>query len=432
MRGRFTPGNADEEWCERNLLARIHRYTLKRLRREIEPVEPRDFMRFLFAWQHVAGDTRLRGPDALHSVLGQLEGYECAAGSWEAELLPSRIADYSISWLDELCRSGRVVWTRIASTAHAAREGAAGPVRSTPIVVLSRRGMRAWTQYAGSADDTQASSRALAVLDHLREQGASFFDEIAHATRLLKVELEQALGELVARGLISADSFAGLRALLMPAAKRSSRHARRVQRSALIGIEDAGRWALTLGARPASLGNAPAAADARDDDQESLELLARALLRRYGVICWRLLAREADWLPPWRVLEPVYRRLEARGEIRGGRFVAGLSGEQFALPEAIPLLRKARAQTRSDTLVAVAATDPLNLVGIVSAGTRIASVVGTRILYCDGVAVAVLSAGKVQGLGGSHDEAVPAAWRHALLRRGGDPAPAASHASSPA
>lgn len=406
MRGRFSPGVDGEEWCERHLLARIHRYTLKRLRREIEPVEPRDFMRFLFVWQHVAAEARMRGPEALQGVLGQLEGYDAAAGAWEAEIFAARISDYSIGWLDELCRSGRFVWMRIASAASAMRERAASPVRATPVVLLPRRRIGAWVACAPVVDDVPASSRARAVLDHLREHGASFFDEIAQATRLLDVELEDALGEVVARGLVNADGFAGLRALVMPAVRRSGRHARRTRRASLLGIGDAGRWALTPIPRALD-------ADALDDN---LEHIARVLLRRYGVISWRLLAREADWLPPWRELVRVLRRLEARGEIRGGRFVSGLAGEQFALPEAIPLLRKARAQPRNDTLVVIAATDPLNLAGIVTAGARISAVFGSRILFRDGVPVAALVAGRIERLV-DPAEPVPAAWLLALKQQ---------------
>ncbi len=413
MRGRFTPASETEEWCERHLLARIHRYTLKRLRREIEPVEARDYMRFLFDWHRIAPDTQARGPDALASVLGQLEGFESAAGAWETELLPARIADYSIHWLDEQCRSGRIVWTRFASNATANRERAAGPLRSTPILVLPRRSLRIWSQLAADSKQgvIQTSSRAEAVLDYLRIQGASFFDEIADGARLLKVELEEALGELVSRGLINADSFAGLRALLVPAAKRS-KHARRTRRAHLMGIEDAGRWALTRLPAPELSSDL-----AREAENESIEHVARTLLRRYGVICWRLLARESTWLPPWRELLRVYRQLEARGEIRGGRFIAGLSGEQFALPEAIPLLRKARSRERGGSKIVIAASDPLNLVGILTTGARTPAIVGSRILHIDGIAVAAIVGGKTVRLDGS-DAPLPADWQHALVFRG--------------
>ncbi|HEY8681990.1 MAG TPA: ATP-dependent DNA helicase, partial [Rhodanobacter sp.] len=242
MQGRFTGEATDTEWCERHLLARIHRYTIGRLRREIEPVSRRALMRFLFDWQHVSAATRLSGPDALVATLAQLEGYEAAAGAWESEILPARIDDYSISWLDELCRAGRVSWARLRTGSG----GGGGPVRSTPIVLLPRRDMAVWTSVA-SGDDPQEillSSRAQAVADALREQGALFFDELLDAARLLRTELEDALGELVAAGRVSADSFAGLRALLLPAAKRDGGRHRRLRRHQLNGIEDAGRWSL--------------------------------------------------------------------------------------------------------------------------------------------------------------------------------------------
>jgi ATP-dependent helicase Lhr and Lhr-like helicase len=412
MRGRFTPAPCAEEWCERHLLARIHRYTLKRLRREIEPVEARDYMRFLFDWHRLAPGAQACGPDALSSVLGQLEGFESAAGAWENELLPARIADYSLRWLDEQCRSGRIVWTRFANAASAGRERAAGPLRSTPILILPRRSQRLWSHLAGASlpVEVHASSRAEAVLGHLRSHGASFFDEIAQGTRLLKVELEDALGELVSRGLINADSFAGLRALLVPAAKRGSRHGRRTRRANLLGIEDAGRWALT---RPIPVEQDPAVT--RELVSESVEHVALTLLRRYGVMCWRLLARESSWLPPWRELLRVYRQLEARGEIRGGRFIAGLSGEQFALPEAIPLLRRARSRQCDGSKVIIAASDPLNLVGILGTGARVPAVVGSRVLYVDGMAVAAMVGGQCLRCD-DPDQPTPADWQRALVR----------------
>lgn len=403
LRGRFTPDADDEEWCERHLLARIHRYTVSRLRREIEPVEMRDFMRFLFDWQRVAPAARVSGPEALPGVLALLEGYEAAAVAWESELLPARVADYSITWLDELCRSGRVAWTRLRSARGPTRERAATSVRTTPIVLLPRRALALWSGLTRTADLAQASSRARAVLDELAAHGASFFDELMRGTRLLRAELEDALGELVARGLVHADSFAGLRALLVPPSKRAAAQARRGRRVPLSGIEDAGRWALLR----------TGAGDGAD--AETIEHVARTLLRRYGVVCWRLLAREADWLPPWRELLRVFHRLEARGEIRGGRFVNGPVGEQFALPEAIGLLREVRQRPRDGTLVRVAATDPLNLAGLLGTGPRVAAVTGARVLYCDGVAVAAFTGGQVQWLAGEPSAQDEAAWSRALV-----------------
>ncbi len=427
MQGRFNADAVDTEWCERHLLARIHRYTIGRLRREIEPVGRRTLMRFLFDWQHVSAATKLSGPDALVATLAQLEGYEAAAGAWETELLPARIDDYSINWLDELCRAGRIVWSRLRT----GNGGGGGPVRSTPIVLLPRREMAVWTSVAASGpQDVLLSSRAQAVADALQEHGALFFDELLDAARLLRTELEDALGELVAAGRVSADSFAGLRALLLPAAKRDGGRHRRLRRHQLSGIEDAGRWALARNNPLLPSGEKmPDWADegrvlagksdetsARDrpltsilspkgrggdggasrqvDSIEAVEHIARTLLRRYGVVFWKLLEREAPWLPPWRELLRVYHRLEARGEIRGGRFVEGLVGEQFALPEAIAPLRAVRSRADDGELVCLSGCDPLNLVGTVLAGDKVPALAGSRVLYRDGVAIAALVGGK--------------------------------------
>ncbi|TLX62791.1 ATP-dependent DNA helicase [Stutzerimonas nosocomialis] len=388
MRGRFSPDAGEEQWCERHLLARIHRYTVKRLRREIEPVERADFMRFLFDWQHLSRDARMRGADALDVVVAQLEGFQAAAGAWEGELLPGRLQDYSITWLDDLCRSGRVVWTRLAGRTRAG----SGPVRGTPIVLLPRRQLATWQRLAGVQGTLELSPRAQRVLDTLRDQGALFFDELSHDAHLLRSELEDALGELVAVGVVNADSFAGLRALLAPAAKRS-RGGRRNRGGAFIGgMADAGRWALVR--KPPESDSGERAAP----DQQALEHLAMVLLRRYGVVFWRVLEREADWLPPWRELLRIYHRLEARGEIRGGRFVAGVSGEQFALPDAVALLRETRKRPASGELVSLSAVDPLNQLGTLLPGTRVPALAGNRIVYRDGIPVATLVAGKAETL----------------------------------
>ncbi|WP_041757032.1 DEAD/DEAH box helicase [Stutzerimonas stutzeri] len=389
MRGRFSAGAVEDEWCERHLLARIHRYTVKRLRREIEPVERADFMRFLADWQHLSATTRMQGREALASVVEQLEGYQAAAAAWEADLLPTRLKDYGGTWLDELCRSGRIVWTRLAGRLKAS----GGPVRGTPVVLLPRRQLPAWYALAGDAPMPELSSRAQRVFDYLQTHGALFFDELQHDAHLLRSELEDALGELVAVGLVNADSFAGLRSLLAPASKRS-RAARRSRGGAFIGgMDDAGRWALVRKPGTANDASRPAKVDA-----EALEHIARVLLRRYGVVFWRLLAREADWLPPWRELLRVYHRLEARGEIRGGRFVAGVAGEQFALPGAVGLLREVRKRPLTGEMLAVSAVDPLNQLGTLLPGSKVPALAANRILYRDGTPLAVLVAGKPQWL----------------------------------
>ncbi len=451
MAGTITPGAPETEWCERHLLARIHRYTLNRLRREIEPVEPRDFQRFLLEWQHVGAEARVSGAEALPAVLAQLEGYEAPAALWEAELLPARVADYVPAWLDELCVSGRTLWTRLRPVAgvNAAADvgstpgleglaapasdadrpaptgaprpgGGRGSLRATPILLLPRRSAATWALLA--AADTPApplGSRAQRVANHLAAHGASFFDELAEGAHLLRAELEDALAELVVAGRIGCDSYAGLRALLMPAAQRAAAGRSR-RHLPLRGIEDAGRWALLrapvapsgalaagmpdpdpaveAGADPAA--EAPRAADARATaaaaaaaTNERVEHVARTLLRRYGVVCWRLLEREAAWLPPWRELVRVYRRLEARGDIRGGRFIAGVPGEQFALPDAIGALREARRRPADGALVVLAAADPANLLGSVLPGARVPRIAGARVVYRDGLPVAARGGG---------------------------------------
>jgi ATP-dependent Lhr-like helicase len=412
MRGSYTAGGAEEEWCERRLLARIHRYTVKRLRAEIEPVQARDFVRFLCEWQRVLPESRMQGSDALAAVLAQLEGFEAPAGAWETEIIPSRIPAYEPQWLDEHCRAGRFIWTRLAaratpsSAAHLAdgeRGRGASPIRSTPITLLARRNVPLWAALTDQSDPAHLTSRARVVAEFIRERGASFFDEIAEHVGMLPVEVEDALAELVALGMVNSDSFAGLRVLLLP----SGRRGRHKSRLALFGMADAGRWALVR--RGAGAG----ASNRRD---EAVEHIVRTLLRRWGVIFWKLLGREANWLPPWRDLLMCCRRLEARGEIRGGRFVAGFSGEQYASPEAIGLLRDVRRKPHVRQYVSLSAADPLNLIGIITPGARLASLAGNRLLYRDGVPIATYAADEVHHL---EELAAKERWevQTALLRR---------------
>jgi ATP-dependent helicase Lhr and Lhr-like helicase len=408
LRGRFTPGAPAEEWCERRLLARIHRYTLRRLRAEIEPVAARDFLRFLLEWQRVTEATRMEGPDALAAVLGQLEGFEAPAGAWETEILPARVAEYEPAWLDDHCLAGRITWARLRPrTPRPEGERGLMPVRTTPITLLARRHVPLWASLSPLPDPAQASPRGRAIENFIRDNGASFFDELVEGTRLLRPQVEEGLAELVALGLVNSDSFAGLRALLMPADKRNSR-----RRRAMFGMEDSGRWAMAR--RPRS---APTAAQT----DEAVEHLARTLLRRYGVVFWRLLEREAAWLPPWRDLLRVFRRLEARGEIRGGRFVAGFAGEQFALPEAIGALREVRRKPASGELVSLSGADPLNLVGTLTPGPKVAALTVNRVLYRDGLPLGLLVGGNVQFLE-TLDTATEWQARKTLLR-GAAPVP---------
>jgi ATP-dependent helicase Lhr and Lhr-like helicase len=395
LKGRFLAGVNDEQLCDRRLLARIHHYTVRRLRSEIEPVAARDFLRFLFTWQHVDEETRLEGPDALPVILSALEGFEAPAKAWETEILPARLKGYQASWLDAQCLAGRTSWARLTPPTTAAngngRTRHVSPVGATPIALIERRRASLWMALAPLSGAAPISGRAQAALDCLNARGALFFEELAEGAHLLRHELEEALGELAALGLAASDSFSGLRALLVPSGQRKPPAGmKRRGRVLSFDIESGGRWALI---------NRTAPRDSSDGSREAaVEYAARTLLARYGVVFWRLLTQEPGWLPPWRDLLRVYRRLEARGEIRGGRFVAGFSGEQFALPDAVGSLREIRRRPASGQWVSLSGADPLNLIGILTPGQRLAALTANRVVYRDGLPVAALTGGKAQFL----------------------------------
>jgi ATP-dependent Lhr-like helicase len=366
LRGRFTQpgGDGETEWCNRRVLARIHRATLGRLRREIEPVTAAQFHAFLQRWQHVAAGAQLHGADGLLAVIRQLQGYEIPAVAWESQVLRERVARYEPDLLDELCLSGEVMWGRISPHPALESEGDERRIRPTRIapVSLFLREDAAWlvgqdgilrgigNPATPATHESALSHAGREVLAVLEQQGASFFADLARATKRLPSEVEDALWELVAAGLVTADGFENLRALLDPKRRRGEGRGRRARpRNA------AGRWALL---RRGS-GTAP-----------DVEKWAQQLLLRWGVMFRDLLAREAG-APPWRELLVVMRRLEAQGQIRGGRFVAGFTGEQFARPEAIDVLRAVRRAGDAAVVHAVANTDPLNLTGIILPGPRV-------------------------------------------------------------
>nr|MBA3570896.1 ATP-dependent DNA helicase [Pyrinomonadaceae bacterium] len=413
LRGRFTPGTEETEWCARRLLARIHSYTLNRLRQEIEPVSSADFIRFLLSWQKVAPDHQMEGPQSLLALIEQLEGFEAPAAAWEGEIFPSRLVEYDPAWLDALCLSGEVVWARLtpgAASKNAPEKSRSGPVRSTPIALLRRKDFSVWNSVFPRpvVEEMTFSTVTQEVYDYLKARGASFFSDIVEGTKLLRGQVEESLADLVASGLVVSDSFTGLRALLTPSHRKTQAAARRRRREAVYEMSSAGRWSIlqrnneiadvsserTVSepravATGSNMGSAPA--------PEVVEKVARILLKRYGVVFKRLLEREGLTLP-WRVLLRIYHRLEARGEIRGGRFVAGISGEQFALPEAVGMVRAIRRAPANDNMLSVSAADPLNLVGIITPGARITAHTSNRILYRDGVPVAMLESGETKFL----------------------------------
>ncbi|MEO8199905.1 MAG: DEAD/DEAH box helicase [Gemmatimonadota bacterium] len=427
LRGSFSPADQNStaplEWCDRRLLARIHRYTLNRLRSEIAPVSAAEYMNFLFAWQRVTPEQRVRGIEGLANVVTILDGYECPAAAWESDVLAARSDDYSPTQLDTLCLTGRVAWgrlggdsaKRVSTDASApAISSPSRPIRSTPVALFLRSSAEQWLELservgttgltAEEGEHPSLSSNAREVLEALVRRGASFFPDLVQGSKLLASQTELALAELAAAGLVTADSFAGLRALLVPSDKRKPfGNSTRRHRMAAVGVESAGRWSLLH--QPHG-----------DIDQEhAMENAARTYLRRYGVVFKRVLTRETLTLP-WRKLAMIYRRLEARGEIRGGRFVNGMSGEQFALPEAVGQLRAVRKEGARGQLISISAADPLNLVGIVTPGDRVPALRKNRILFEDGIPLAALEGGTVRPLA-EYDSARNHEIERTLVRR---------------
>jgi ATP-dependent Lhr-like helicase len=373
LRGRFTAGATELEWCERTLLARIHRLTLGRLRREIEPVSTADLMRFLFRWQHVHAGAHVLGVGGLSEVLGQLQGFQAAAGAWESEILPARVAQYERGMLDQLCLSGEIAWGRLscASVDPEVPRRRAAPTRLTPLA-LCRREDLPWLLDATRGPPEPVGDRASRLHALLEQRGALFFHELLRKGDLPAGELEAGLWDLVAAGLASSDGFAAVRFLITP---------QRRPGAAAQPLSAGGRWSLL---RPPCEEAAPARI-AFGEPPEWLSKLARQYLRRYGVVFRDLLAREPR-CPPWRELARIYRRMEARGELRGGRFAQAFSGEQFALPEALDALRTVRRTRPLGTeRVTVSAADPLNLIGILTPGSRVPAQSGAQIEFIDGV-----------------------------------------------
>ncbi len=392
LRGRFDPDLTGEQHCDRSLLARIHRYTLTALRREIEPVPARAYLRFLLRWQGLDPETRLVGEGGALAALERLAGFEAAAAAWEREILAARVDGYRPELLDRLCMSGQIAWGRVAPRTDAGAQ----PSRATPIALFPRASLELLLHASlaeGARERLGLRGPAARVLELLETRGALFAAEIQSSTRLLPTQLEEGLRELVARGLVTCDGFAPLRRLLGPARRTDRRRPlrTRVVAHGIAGPE--GRWGLL-----APLGPAP-------DPDALAEAAADRVLRRYGVVFRDLLARE--WLPGgWRGIHRALRRLEARGVVRGGRFVTGFSGEQFALPEAIPELRAQRERAPDGKEIQVSAADPLNLVGILTPGPRVAAGHTRRIVFQDGFPIAVLEQGRRRALDTAPDPRV--------------------------
>jgi ATP-dependent Lhr-like helicase len=402
LRGRFTDatartgvvGSEDQtalqdqvEWCDRRLLARIHRLTVGTLRKQIQPVTAAQFMRWLLRWQHVAAGTQVLGERGTLDVLRQLQGFEVAANAWERQVLGRRVGGYDPAVLDRLCLTGAVGWGRLSPHPATLEDSAEGkrrviPTSVAPITFFVREEAD-WMTPRHPATELPEQTRWLSAgaqqtLDFLRHRGASFFADIVRGTGKLKSEIETALWELVAAGIVTADGFDNLRSLIDPK-RRAGQGSGRTSRPR----HSSGRWSLLY-------------AGEASDKNKAVEATCWMLLKRYGIVFRDLLARETI-LPKWRELQIAFRRLEDRGEIRGGRFVDGFLGEQFALPVAVESLRASRNLQPSGETITLSAADPLNLVGILVPGERVPAISGKTITFRDGVAVAEEQALRLAG-----------------------------------
>jgi len=383
LRGNFTgprsspDGAPQEEWCDRRLLARIHRLTLGTLRKQIEPVTAAQFMRWLLRWQHVVPGTQVLGERGTLEILNQLQGFEIPANAWERQILARRIADYDPKILDQLCLTGAVGWGRLSPHPATLLDTAEGkrrviPTSVAPITFFVRESSD-WMTPRHPGTDLPEEARGLSpngkeILNFLRHRGASFFADIVRGTGKLKSEVETALWELVAAGIVTADGFDNLRSLIDPKRRSGQGHGRTSRPR-----HSAGRWSLLY-------------TDAVEEKTKAVEATCWMLLKRYGVVFRDLLARETI-LPKWRELQIAFRRLEDRGEIRGGRFVDGFLGEQYALPVAVESLRASKKVEPTGETLTVSAADPLNLVGILVPGERVPAISGKLVTFRDGVAV---------------------------------------------
>lgn len=448
FQGHFTPmqhGAPEKvpelEWCERRLLQRIHRYTIDQHRKAIKPVSLETYTEFLFDRHQLvplrdpqSGIAReeqlpaLDGQTQLQNCLQMLDGISAPAVSWEADIYPTRIADYDPNWLDVMCISGKLAWGRYSQPQKSIRKmnpkRNAGPVKSTPITLLRRSNLDIWKALARSQvpeeQQVDLSGSASKIADDLQNNGASFYDEIQRRTGLLRTQMEEGLAELVAQGQLSSDSFTGLRALLTPNHKKPGSHRRR-GRSSMFGVEDAGRWSLLDTFQASAVAPTAASRHWQVLDEEQLERLITVYLHRWGVLFRGILDKEMA-APPWRILLARLRRMELQGILRGGRFIAGVGGEQFAFAETVDELRKFKrsneagaGQSRSEYFC-VAATDPVNLINFILPGRKLPRLSRNRVLYRGGVPIAVMESGEVHYLKQATAEE-QWQWQQMLMKR---------------
>ena len=401
LRGRFEEFStkkddvADIQWCDRRLLARIHRRTMDGLRRRIKPVSPEEFVRFLARHHRLTRDSRRAGQVGVRKAVSELQGFDLPAGLWEPAVLAARVDQYDPQWLDQLFLAGEVTWGRLRwQHRDEEKKFRAAITRAMPISLILRSEL-AWLLPRNDAEATDRekvasghglSSRANRAFAALRSKGALFFAELAAVTELLPTELEEALCELAAAGLVTSDAFTPIRGMV--AARRSSRH-RQTRRAGISGVAasaigaPSGRWSCF----PGHLGSLP-------DNEQRVENWCRLLLRGYGVVFRDLLTRESA-ASAWRELVHTYRRMELRGDVRGGRFVSGVGGEQFADEAVIEPLRSMRETDADDAWLLISAVDPLNLSGIVTDGPRISAMHKNALILQNGRCVVAKQADQI-------------------------------------
>lgn len=419
FQGKFSPQIRGQvspvEWCERRLLQRIHRVTIDAHRKSIKPVSLQTYTEFLFAHHHLipaaqedlSDQPSMDGQTQLQNCLKLLDGIPAPAASWEADLYPLRITNYDPSWLDVMCISGRIAWGRYSPPANSIkklnRKKTSGPVKTTPITLVSRTNIDIWQALAKALLNDEQEIKFSAVAERIEKDletsGASFFDQIQSRTGLLKSQIEEGLAELVSSGRVCSDSFTGLRALLTPNSKKPSSHRRRT-RKAMFGVEDAGRWSLLETFQKTNVESSKPSRHWDILDEEQLERLAGIYLQRWGVVFRNVLDREA-FAPPWRIMLATFRKMELRGLLRGGRFISGVGGEQFAFADTVDVIRKFKKNQDSNSSQAyfsLTASDPLNLINLILPKRKLARLVNNRVLYKGGIPLALLESGEVHFL----------------------------------
>ncbi len=404
LRGHFNAPDADE-WCERRLLARIHRYTINKLRSAIQAVSPAEFMNYLFHHHKLLPGEQKEGPQTVGEVLDMLEGYEAQSVAWEGDIFPSRIMNYSYTWLDLTLMTGEYIWGRFKHGRQEAGLFSTVPIRTTPITFIRRENLRYRQAEIQTAQKDTLSVYAKIIYQLLQDQGALFFYQLEEKSELLKSQVEDALIEMISVGIITSDSYTGLRTLLIPDKYYTEK---RKAGKIVFNLQQAGRWWII-----------PSIDEEKNntDHEDYLHSIAVMLLKRYGIV-FRKLAEKERLLWCWYDLLKIYRRMEARGTIRGGRFVDGIGGEQYALPEAVTQLRefKKEQENTSDSYISISAADPLNLTGFITPGKRVPGLYSNRILYSKGSPVAIKE-GKEVTFVNDEDEETKWKLKKLLIRR---------------